>query len=319
MATPTLPKPSPDFDQRKAEILKQLSLPASAYTDASPKGTVDECIRELIDEINGYSGLVTTSSCAGRLSIFLEGDKTSASFRTKARKPASNSGGKGGGGSWLFVSHDPVTFASDTQDEGLEFLKLIGLEPKEMSAGLVRDDNNEQPRLIHFKFEPMILHILTASVNHAELVLKCGLQAGFRESGAINLLKGRQDNETAKPIVAIRSMGLSLESIIGVESYNKRRCIVAPDYLLMLLRIANERFSENRKRIKRFRESLNSALGEQNLTLQEDLLRNRNYRRDLNRAEGLRRQEELQKNSGRRRDNVDLATEEEGCIGDVLF
>lgn len=41
----------------------------------SPKGTVDAGIRELIDVINGVEGLVTTSSCAGRVSVFLEGSR----------------------------------------------------------------------------------------------------------------------------------------------------------------------------------------------------------------------------------------------------
>ena len=53
-----------------------LSLPpemTEVYRDKSPKGSVDEGIRELINEINSYEGLVTTSSCAGRVSIFVDG------------------------------------------------------------------------------------------------------------------------------------------------------------------------------------------------------------------------------------------------------
>lgn len=80
----TPPPPSPSsilstvsipntFTQRKRRILSALAVPDEDYTDLSPKGTVDAGIRELIDEINGLDGFVTTSSCAGRVSVFLEG------------------------------------------------------------------------------------------------------------------------------------------------------------------------------------------------------------------------------------------------------
>src|SRR5437763_4376424 len=63
------------FARKKAAILAALSLPTDEYQDRSPKGSVDDEIRDLIDEINAYDGLVTTSSCAGRIAVFLEGDK----------------------------------------------------------------------------------------------------------------------------------------------------------------------------------------------------------------------------------------------------
>lgn len=63
------------FEQRKQKILHQISVPASSYKDLSPKGTIDEGIRRLIDDINAQEGLVTTSSCAGRISVFVEGWK----------------------------------------------------------------------------------------------------------------------------------------------------------------------------------------------------------------------------------------------------
>ncbi|KAG5927298.1 hypothetical protein E4U53_002888, partial [Claviceps sorghi] len=60
------PKPSTGFAAKKTKILDQLAVPEAEYTDASPKGTIDAGIRELIDEINAAEGFVTTSSCAGR-------------------------------------------------------------------------------------------------------------------------------------------------------------------------------------------------------------------------------------------------------------
>ena len=70
------PQPTRLFSVKKATILAGLSRPDSQYTDASPKGSVDGGIRDLIDQINVQEGLVTTSSCAGRVSVYLEGKKS---------------------------------------------------------------------------------------------------------------------------------------------------------------------------------------------------------------------------------------------------
>ena len=63
------------FITRKNNILQKLTLPDSEYTDLSPKGSIDNGIRDLINDINKLHGLVTTSSCAGRVSVFVEGSK----------------------------------------------------------------------------------------------------------------------------------------------------------------------------------------------------------------------------------------------------
>src|SRR5947207_15965023 len=63
------------FARKKAAILANLSLPTDEYQDRSPKGSVDYEIRDLIDEINAYEGLVTTSNCGSRVAIVLEGNK----------------------------------------------------------------------------------------------------------------------------------------------------------------------------------------------------------------------------------------------------
>ncbi|KAJ9612053.1 hypothetical protein H2200_003648 [Cladophialophora chaetospira] len=134
---PSIPS---SFTAKKSQVLTALHRPADAYTDNSPKGSVDVQIQELIDEINAYEGLVTTSSCAGRVAVFVEGggskegrdegkqrkdaeededeeregadgesddgkgtDQALSSARTTTTSP----GGKGGG-RWLYVSHDPV-------------------------------------------------------------------------------------------------------------------------------------------------------------------------------------------------------------------
>jgi tRNA wybutosine-synthesizing protein 3 len=148
------PKAPQSFFEKKKRILDQLAVPDASYTDASPKGSVDAAIRPLIAEINAVEGFVTTSSCAGRVSVFLEGRKAPAAREESQQEKGENqgkqgqiasSGGKGGGGKWLYVSHEPVTGEEETERlwEGLS-------EPeKEM-------DDEAGRRFIHFKFEPMV-------------------------------------------------------------------------------------------------------------------------------------------------------------------
>lgn len=139
-----LPQPSPAFISRKQKILEQLSVPDESYTDLSPKGSVDVGIRDLIAEVNAIDGLVTTSSCAGRVSVFLEGVKREDGGRDGQ---IATPGGKGAGGQWLFVSHDPV---KDGSEDGEDWPEVFGLNG--------RGDSGEggKKRLIHFKFEPMV-------------------------------------------------------------------------------------------------------------------------------------------------------------------
>lgn len=169
----TSPIPT-SFTRRKTTILSQLARPDDKYTDLSPKGTVDAGIRDLIDEINGCEGFVTTSSCAGRVSVFLEGKRRPQEAQEDERQdvgdgelsmpPVATStvagvGGKGGGGRWLFVSHDPVETHGKLDCEPNIVAALLGMEEpifdgregssaEEMSGG--------GSRLIHFKFEPMV-------------------------------------------------------------------------------------------------------------------------------------------------------------------
>ncbi|KAL2198736.1 tRNA wybutosine-synthesizing protein [Corynascus similis CBS 632.67] len=326
-----LPTPSSTFTLKKKKILSQLALPDDQYTDSSPKGSVDIGIRDLIDRINNtHEGLVTTSSCAGRVSVYLEGRKTPASSAFRGPRATASDGGGGGpelalndgresgpvataitvaaaagslssavggkgGGEWLFVSHDPVTVEGNLDNEESYERLLLGLEPGTVAAGGSRAQNvgamGPDSRLIHFKFEPMILHILTASLEHAQLVVQAGMEAGFRETGAVSLL-ARHPDEEATPMVAVRSMGLSFESLIGVEKDGVRHMVVPPQYLKTLVQIGNERFIENKKRIARLSAALDAAFAPpKNKKNWEDA----QARRERKRQEGLRRREELKK------------------------
>ncbi|CZR51678.1 related to DUF207 domain protein [Phialocephala subalpina] len=288
----------PSFIAKKRRILEQLSIPVAEYDDLSPKGSVDEGIRELIDEINAIEGCVTTSSCAGRVSVFLEGKrKTSAQSdeeeiegELEGREKSAGVGGKGGGGRWLFVSHDPVK-----KDEGQNWIEVLGMKSGDVETLQNQMGDVMERRLIHFKFEPMILHVLTASLTHAQKVLSAALQAGFRESGALNLIPSGA--EPATPMVGIRTMGLTLESVIGFERDGEEICIIPEWQLRNLVEVSNQRFVENTKRIERFR----SLLKEMDGGVAKKQGENGDWedaqaRKERKRAEGLERARALKEN-----------------------
>lgn len=145
--------PNNAFSERKRKILSQLAIPDQEYTDLSPKGSVDEGIRQLVDEINVLDGFVTTSSCAGRVAVFLDGANKKMDSNDDDEAVSSSvavQGGKGGG-QWLYVSHDPVDVRNVQKDGDL--LALFQMS----SDGIVYVPSSEsRPRFVHFRFEPMV-------------------------------------------------------------------------------------------------------------------------------------------------------------------
>lgn len=125
-----------NFHDRKAKVLADLSTPDEQYQDLSPKGSVDAGIRELISEINSLPEYVTTSSCAGRIAVYLEGAK-----------------GAKGGGKWLFTSHDPVDLPTD---EG-ECFSILGIS----RGNPTTPEETADSRFVHFKFEPLVSALLS--------------------------------------------------------------------------------------------------------------------------------------------------------------
>ncbi|ORY12292.1 tRNA wybutosine-synthesizing protein [Clohesyomyces aquaticus] len=240
------------FKAKKQAILQQLAVPEEEYHDLSPKGSIDLPIRSLIGEINRLKGLVTTSSCSGRISVFLEGRKRKqvAGFPESQREGQDAGPGGKGGGSWLYISHDPMKFEEHESSKPL--MTKFGMRKP-------RDESEMAPSIecsfIHLKFEPMILHILTASMKDSHQVLTGAMNAGFRESGAMSLSPSKSGE--INPMVAIRSTGYSFDAIIGFQNEcGDKIAMVDEPYLQTLTAIANERFVLNLERIFRFRSSL---------------------------------------------------------------
>ncbi|MCJ1434174.1 hypothetical protein MMC27_003541 [Xylographa pallens] len=248
------------FTIKKNDILQQLSTPDDEYSDLSPKGSVDVGIRKLIDNINGIDGLVTTSSCAGRISVFLEGAKTATSHNGQQNESLQTGvpGGKGKGGRWLFVSHNPVEPVNNLDTPTSEMRPIMNLFGLSKHGILPINLKPATTRFVKFQFEPMILHVMAASLRHAQPVLAAAINAGFRESGVQSLKN--LDDPKAFPMVAIRSSGIGLSSLVGYAIDNNKEdhicCIVEENYLQLLLNIANDRFLENSKRVDRFQSQL---------------------------------------------------------------
>jgi len=120
------------FRTKKQNILTKLDHGKDGVPDASPKGNVDEGVRELIDTINTSDGCVTTSSCAGRVAVFV--------------------GGKGPGGNWLYTSHEPID-PSCLTDQSSAY-ELVGLCREATFSSPPRD--NADVRTVHLKFEPLV-------------------------------------------------------------------------------------------------------------------------------------------------------------------
>ncbi|KAF2466002.1 uncharacterized protein BDR25DRAFT_294644 [Lindgomyces ingoldianus] len=287
------------FLAKKRTILEQLDTPDEEYHDLSPKGSIDQPIRSLISNINRLEGLVTTSSCSGRVSVFLEGKKKGADPLEAPREDETRPAGPGGkgGGSWLFVSHSPVQ-VKKTENQN-QLMAMFGL----------RNPSNENERapsidcsFIHLKFEPMILHILAASMVDSHRVLTAAIGAGFRESGAMSL--GSSKSGERNPMVAVRSTGYSFDSIIGYQNdLGDSIAMVDEVYLRTLVDIANDRFSVNSQRIDRFRSSLLRQFNQREAvdvtvlstlpkTVKADWEQSE-ARRQRKRAEGLNRQQAL--------------------------
>ncbi|KAL0363221.1 UNVERIFIED_CONTAM: tRNA wybutosine-synthesizing protein 2/3/4 [Sesamum calycinum] len=137
---------------------------------------------------------------------------------------------KARGGSWLFVSHDPVNPSS---------LSTLLFPP---SPTPTQRDSAEEPRLsesIVFRFEPLIIAVECENVDAAQSLVSLAISCGFRESGITSVSK--------RVIIAIRC-SIRLEVPLG----DTKRLMVSPEYVEYLVEVANEKMGANRKRTDLF-------------------------------------------------------------------
>jgi tRNA wybutosine-synthesizing protein 3 len=151
---------SPGFATQKTKFLQQLTAPDASDTNRSPEGSVDVGIRRLVDEINKIDTLATTSSCSGRVVVYLEG-RSSSLPRSNLDDDMGISGlaitADGGSNKSLFVSHDP--------------LPLSGKSPVAPMLGLSDHTNLGVPssiegvRWVRCKFESLVGDIFASCLS----------------------------------------------------------------------------------------------------------------------------------------------------------
>ncbi|XP_021719707.1 tRNA wybutosine-synthesizing protein 2/3/4-like [Chenopodium quinoa] len=203
-----------EFEKRKAATMAAIS---STELDKSPKGTIDAPIIPLLNTINNHPSYYTTSSCSGRISIF------------------SHLPDKPKGGTWAFISHDPVDPTS--------ILNLI-FPPSSTPATESADSPESTQSELVFRFEPLIIAVECKDVGAAQFLVALAISRGFRESGITSV-------SSKRVIVAIRC-SIRLEVPLGC----KGRIMVSPEYLRYLVEIANDKMGANWKRTQGFLEGL---------------------------------------------------------------
>mmetsp|Transcript_71611 Transcript_71611/g.142100 ORF Transcript_71611/g.142100 Transcript_71611/m.142100 type:complete len:782 (+) Transcript_71611:80-2425(+) len=161
-----------EFVRRKEQILASL--------DRSPKGSVDAPIVDFLAWLNSRPQIVTTSSCSGRISVFLGScDPTSSK-----------------GGEWLLVSHEILGDAKGAWSKVSESLAA-------------RNHENLQGTLVSLLMEPFLLHAECADSETAQHILELAREASFRESG-ISL--GRR-----RVMVQLRTTALCLQVPLALD------------------------------------------------------------------------------------------------------
>eukprot|EP01083_Nonionella_stella_P042578 114959_1 len=221
-----------NFSQRKAKTLQGLQFAESNNAkDKSPKGFIDEPIIPLIACINGTEAFYTTSSCSGRIALFLQRRNIIAQdgeYHSTSQK----------GGEWLLISHEHIK-----QDQ-------ISNAIETYTHQLHQRQNNTQIEM-SLKFEPFILHIECADLLSAKQLLSLSRQIGFRESG-INAISNR--------IMLRITFNLKLEVPLfygNADLLKGRDAIqllpnIHNDYLQTLTNIANDKMRENLTKIQTF-------------------------------------------------------------------
>ncbi|XP_057572036.1 tRNA wybutosine-synthesizing protein 3 homolog [Hippopotamus amphibius kiboko] len=104
------------------------------------------------------------------------------------------------------------------------------------------------------KFEPLVLHVQCRQLQDAQILHSVAIDSGFRNSGITLGKRG-------KTMLAVRSThGLE------VPLSHKGKLMVTEEYIDFLLKIANQKMEENKKRIERFYSCLQHALEKETIS-----------------------------------------------------
>lgn len=139
------------FHSRKNQVVSSLvEFVDPERRDKSPKGFIDAPILDLMHVINQHPDYYTTSSCSGRVAVYCEGlekdvDVNDPDAIEKTTK----------GGTWLYVSHDPILMPKDDLETWIVQL-LFGNQSDKVVFNNDRPSDILSRQLIYFKFEPLV-------------------------------------------------------------------------------------------------------------------------------------------------------------------
>ncbi|KAJ1978826.1 hypothetical protein H4R35_001744 [Dimargaris xerosporica] len=245
-----------DYIARKPGIVADL---AAAVNDKSPKGGVDVPVQPLLQLLNAHPDYVTTSSCSGRVAVYadtwitdshaLSPQPPPSSAAHMAMDPSDPTPAPHKGGQWLMVSHDPLptaqadiyhTIYPQHHQDHLALTSTVTTNPSNADDYPLASEAG----LVHYKFEPLAIHVQARTLEAAQRLLTVALACGYRNSGVVVSSK--------RHMVAIRSSLRIDAPIATITAANKAICpLVDRAYLALLVNLSNRKFSENEQSMVR--------------------------------------------------------------------
>src|SRR3989344_8388915 len=196
--------------------------------DKSKKGSIDEDIILLVNEINSNDDYYTTSSCAGRI-VLLE---------MKSRKKNECN--------WIFTKHDKIKLdeiskalndysRNDNSNDSKNNKEKLN---KIKSNIKIKNPKNIKSYEIWLKQQPLILHVACRNMDAAKRFLDISRRL-FKKAGIIGLTERR---------ITVEIIGSEhLETIVKDKNF-----AVDGEYLKELVKYANWNFGENKNKTDKF-------------------------------------------------------------------
>ncbi|KAI8825892.1 methyltransferase TYW3-domain-containing protein [Fimicolochytrium jonesii] len=236
------------FDQRKKDIL--------AYTiDKSPKGSIDTPVIPLLNVINECTDLVTTSSCSGRVAVYVDAAPGTAEKVTK-------------GGTWLSVTHDPLPtiISSEGSAEASDKLwSMLFPNHKEEDCSLrftTSTPHDINVPIIYFKFEPFILHVLARTREAADALLTVALACGFANSGIQNRMVQIRGSLKIDAVLGWLDVPEAAGSDDRPNANGTVHLFASKAHVEFLSVLANAKFAKNQQTIDKFKAGITAAFSE---------------------------------------------------------
>lgn len=190
-----------------------------------------------MDKVNRDQRFVTTSTCSGRIAIYLEDSKTH-------RKNA---------GRLLYTNHhalydiNEMKEAIETRASGPQTLSCYGTVKK--TPGLLADTVEG---IVWFSVEPLIIHIEAIDLPSLSLLQSIAQKAGLKFSGILQASK--------RKLINIRGSQRIHAPVARVSQETGLTWLVTAEYLTLLQSLANDKLIINLRQIERLEEELDQIL-----------------------------------------------------------